>query len=135
VLENLSTAASYSHASRHVIICVSGFLSAVGDMDASWRYLVDECRSKEVPLYTVRWEAKDQTIIENMAINQAKSHLAPVLSNTSKFSDLFSSKNLANIGGFIGGFVDNGAKHFREARSNAKMTGKLLAHFLSLGKD
>ena len=135
MLEKLSTPYSSGNASRHVVICFSGFLSAVGDMDASWRYLIDECRSKEMPLYTVRWEAKDQTVIENMAINQAKSHLAPVLSNTSKFSDLFSSQNLASIGGFIGGFVDSGAKHFREARSNAKMTGKLLAHFLSLGKD
>lgn len=59
MLENLYMPDGARPTSRHVLICVSGFLSEVGDMETSWRYLVDECRAKGVPLYTVRWESKD----------------------------------------------------------------------------
>ena len=39
--------------SRHVVICVSGFLSEEGNYAQSWENLVIECRARNVPLYTV----------------------------------------------------------------------------------
>ena len=73
--------------------------------------------------------------MENIAISAAKKNLAPVISNTSKFSDLFSAKNLSNIGKFIGSSVSDGADTFKAARENAKITGKLLAHFLAMSAE
>ena len=61
--------------------------------------------------------------------------MAPVLSSVSTFSDLFSASNMASLGKFIGDSVSNGAETFKVARENAKITGKLLAHFLALDRD
>lgn len=95
VLENLympsGVDGSNQVASRHIVICVSGFLSEKGEMNSQWKYLTDECRKKSMPLYTVRWEAKTQKELESIAIEQAKTNLAPVLSNTKKLSDLFTA--------------------------------------------
>ena len=123
---------SPSVTSRHVVICVSGFLSETGEMESSWTYLVNECRAKGVPLYAVRWESKDQSQMEGIAIEKASQNLTPMLFNTKKVSDLFSTKNLKSVGKFIGETLNDGTETFKQARSNAKVTGKLLAHFLAL---
>mmetsp|Transcript_25194 Transcript_25194/g.33743 ORF Transcript_25194/g.33743 Transcript_25194/m.33743 type:complete len:80 (-) Transcript_25194:687-926(-) len=65
--------------SRHVLICVSGFLSESGSYAKSWEFLVAECRARNVPLYTIKWEAKDMGQLENIVLNQAKQSLAPML--------------------------------------------------------
>ena len=57
---------------RHVMICVSGFLSESGSYAKSWEFLVAECRARNMPLYTVKWEAGDYSQLENIALNQAK---------------------------------------------------------------
>ena len=114
ILENLYMPESYT--ARHVLICVSGFLSETGEMESSWRYLMDECRERSVPLYTVRWESKDTSQLQNIAVTEAKKNLGSVLSNTKKFSDLFSKQNLTSVGKFIGSTVSNGADTFKEAR-------------------
>lgn len=134
VLENLYVP-DMSSTSRHVFICVSGFLSETGEMETSWRYLIDECRQRGLPLYTVRWEAKDSSQLENIALSAAVENLAPVVKNTSSLSDLFSAQNLTSIGKFIGNSISDGKDTFKAARENAKITGKLLAHFLALGSD
>ena len=96
---------------------------------------MDECRQRGLPLYSVRWESKDTTQLENIVQNSAKKNLAPVLQNTSKLTDLFNTKNLKSIGKFIGSSVSDGTETFKAARENAKVTGKLLAHFLALNAD
>ena len=121
--------------SRHVFICVSGFLSEDCVAIESWKYLADECRQKGFPLYTVRWEAKDTTQLTGDATRAAARHLAPALANTRKPADLLTASNLSNIAKFIGGAVNNGAGTFKAARTNARVTGKLLAHFLALESE
>ena len=69
VLENLYMPESGT--SRHVMICISGFLSEKCSFETSWRYLVDECRKSGTPLYTVRWEASDTSVLENNTMDAA----------------------------------------------------------------
>ena len=59
ILEALYVPDEPDTASRHVMICISGFMSEQGSLKRSWQYLVEECRQRSVPLYSVRWEAKD----------------------------------------------------------------------------
>ena len=84
-----------------MIICVSGFLSEQGDYAQSWENLVTECRSRNIPLYTVQWEAKGMQQMENMCLDQAKQNLAPILSGNKGWGSLFSSENLSKVGTFL----------------------------------
>ena len=121
--------------SRHIMLCISGFLSEADTQQLDWQYLIDECRHRGVPLYYVCWQAKNQTELEDIVVNQSKQNLGSVMTNTSKLSDLFSMQNLGNIGKFIGSSFNQGAATFKNARENAKLTGKLLAHFLGAGRE
>ena len=82
-------------------------------MESSWTYLVNECRAKGVPLYAVRWESKDQSQMEGIAIEKASQNLTPMLFNTKKVSDLFSTKNLKSVGKFIGETLNDGTETFK----------------------
>ena len=65
-------------------------------------------------------------------MNHASTHLAPVANNVKQTSDLFSVQNLTSMASFLKNTVSDGKQTFKEARQNAKITGKLLAHFLAL---
>lgn len=64
-------------------------------------------------------------------MDEAKQNLA----DTNNWGDLLTSDGLNRIGSFIGKTMDKGTKHFMEARENAKNAGKLLAHFLYMGRN
>lgn len=117
--------------SRHIMICVSGFLSESGNYKKDWESLVSECRARNMPLYTINWEAKQMDQIEDIAINQAKQNLAPIITGSKNWGSIFSKENLSNLGSFLVNTTDQTHSEFIQARGNAKTTGKLLAHFLA----
>ena len=49
----------------------------------------------------------------------------------SSFKDLFTAKNVSTLASYVGNVTLDSLDTFKTARSNAKTTGKLLAHFLS----
>jgi len=60
-----------SRKSRHAVISISGFLSENSDLAHDWQYLIAFCKEKGLPLYSLRWESKDTTVIESVAKNNA----------------------------------------------------------------
>ena len=71
------------------------------------------------------------TQIENMCLDEAKQNLTPILSGNKGWGSLFSKENLDNLGTFLMKTSNKGYGEFMEARSNARITGKLLAHLLA----
>mmetsp|Transcript_25936 Transcript_25936/g.32262 ORF Transcript_25936/g.32262 Transcript_25936/m.32262 type:complete len:226 (-) Transcript_25936:427-1104(-) len=117
--------------SRHIMLCVSGFLSESGAHKKSWEHMVTMCRVANIPIYSVKWEAKGYDIMENVALDQAKQNLT----KTQGWGDLLTTDGLNGLGSFVGNTMDKGTQHFLEARGNAKVTGKLLAHFLAMSRE
>lgn len=45
---------------RHAVIAISGFLSESADLkNHAWAQLTNFCRVRNIPLFVVRWEAKN----------------------------------------------------------------------------
>ena len=88
-------------ASRHILICISGFLSENDSGNTSWENLINECRDKKLPLYNVKWESKSGSEIGSSVAKHASNHLAPVANSVKQTSDLFSMQNLSRMASFI----------------------------------
>ena len=56
--------------------------------------------------------------------------MVSTFSKTKSFSDLFTGEKLKTLGSFVAKTTARGIDTFGEARENAKITGKMLAHFL-----
>jgi hypothetical protein len=54
-----------------------------------------------------------------------------IWSNASSFYDVFNSENLPKLLSFAKDTTTTGIETFKEARMNAKIAGKLLAHYLA----
>ena len=117
--------------SRHVMLCISGFLSESGAHTKSWEHMIQMCRVANIPIYSVKWEAKSYELMENVALDASKHSL----SKTKGWGDFLTGEGWNRLGTFVGNTMDQGTAHFLETRNNARITGKLLAHFLALGRD
>ena len=87
-----------------------------------------------MPLYSLRWDSKEQVELEKNVHDAAAKDLKSVL-KAQTISEFFSAENINSIGRFVGGSISNGAETFKSARENAKVAGKLLAYFLALGRQ
>lgn len=58
------------------------------------------------------------------------SDMVSTFSKTKSFSDLFTGEKLKTLGSFVAKTTARSIDTFGEARDNAKITGKILAHFL-----
>ena len=89
-----------------------------------------------MPFYALRWESKDEKLVEVMATQKAeKNNLFEELKNTNKFSDLLSRDKIKKIANFSKDLYREGIDTFKQARANAKTTGKMLAHFLIASRN
>ena len=115
-----------------MLICVSGFLSEKEDGSSGWIHLINFCRVRGLPLYQVCWESKDYGELENIVKEKAQENdLMEVAKSASSFKSLFTAKNVGTLASFVGGAIMDGTDTFKAARTNARTTGKMLAHFLS----
>lgn len=72
------------------------------------------------------------TDLVHVAVNSVdKVGLIEKAKEINSFSDLFTAKTLAALLNFVGESVGGVYEKFSEARTNARMTGKLLAHYLA----
>jgi hypothetical protein len=84
-----------------------------------------------MPFYALRWDAKDSSQLEALATKKAyENNITEMLASTNKISDLLSKDKLSKLYDFSKDLYKEGIGTFKSARENAKMTGKLLAHFL-----
>jgi hypothetical protein len=57
--------------------------------------------------------------------------LADAAQNLISWKDAFTLKNLLTLASFVGESFSSAYDRFSDARTNAKMSGKLLAHYLA----
>ena len=94
--------------------------------------MIAYCKKQELPLYGLRWEAKEAIeILEETKKSAAKVGLFNAAREISSFKDIFTAKNLTTLASFVSSSVGGAYEKFSEARTNARMTGKMLAHYLA----
>ena len=117
---------------RHVVIAVSGFLSEGTKEQGNWVHLINYCRARGLPCYSINWKASsEENVKEMMKDNAEKTDLFSVAQGVSKFSDIFTTKNLSTVASYVSSVAKDGVDTFKTARNNAKITGKMVAHFLA----
>lgn len=125
-----------SNKHRHVIISVSGFLSQTSDAAADWHFLMNYCKAMQLPLYALRWESKDTSELTEIVKDSAeKTGILDLVKRASKWSEVLSVNSIKSLANFAADTWYGGYESFKEARFNAKMSGKLLAHFLASHND
>lgn len=114
------------------MIAISGFLSANSDGTSDWVHLINFCRVRGLPLYQIRWQSSTQDDIHNIVAEKAQENkLNEMASSVTSFKSLFTAKNVGTLANYVGGVIMDSTDTFKTARNNARITGKLLAHFLS----
>ena len=110
------------------MICISGFLSADSTQSQDWVHLVNFCRVRGLPLYSVRWESKKTG---DLGAIIAKHAAEPLVTGLVGGLDGY----VVPIATAVGSVAKEGVDAFKTARSNAKTTGKMLAHFLASDRN
>ena len=117
---------------RHAIISISGFLSEKSDMNSDWKHLKTICTKWQVPLFSVRWESKDTSELETL-IGQSAADLGlnKLVDQWSGWQSILIPDAINSIASFATNSFQGCHDLFCKARLNAKMTGKLLAYYLT----
>ena len=129
-IENLFMPQSRMH--RHVVIAVSGFLSEGTQEQGNWLHLINFCRARGLPCYSINWKASsEENVKEMMKGNAEKTDLYSVAQGVSSFKDIFTAQKLSTLASYVSSVAKDGVETFKTARNNAKVTGKMIAHFLA----
>ena len=118
---------------RHAVICVTGFLSESTDMkNYNWPHLTNYCRARNIPLFVLRWESKNQNDIYQLMLQQAdQNDIINMMAQSNKISDLISAKNISAAYKFSKELALATKEVFCSTKQTARMSGKLLAHYLA----
>ena len=138
-LKNLLPDQEPNRNSRHVVICMSGFLSENSDKYAEWELLADYVRDTKAALFALSWPStKPKNLAERAGM---KAMGLQKLQDVNYFELLRKARLVAQhlvkfgpvdlaVAGL--GLVEVLADVFKYAKKNAKMTGKLLAYTLAM---
>ena len=118
---------------RHAVIAITGFLSATQDLkNYAWLDLTNYCRVRGIPLFVLRWESRDMEGIYNMCLEKAdKNDIINIMQKSSSLSELITTTHLRTAYTFAKQCGDDFINTFIHTRFKAKLTGKMLAHFLA----
>lgn len=105
---NLQKISQYQSKSRHIIICISGFLTEDVEKKESWRHLINHYKNAEI--YALNWNS---LTVSNFY-------------NEGHYKDKKSKSRM--IGKIL--FIKAGRKQFVYALEQTKVAGTLLALFL-----
>ena len=129
-IENLYMPASNVH--MHVVIAVSGFLSEGTAEQGNWLHLINYCRARGLPCYAINWRASsEENVKEMMKGNAEKADLFSVAQGVTSLKDIFTKQKMSTLASYVSSVALDGVETFKTARSNAKVTGKVIAHFLA----
>lgn len=116
---------------KHLMIAISGFLSEKSDQSEDWEHLKNYCKQYNMPLFAVCWEAQSTSDVGKILVDGVKNLKISKLSVLGGVSGIV--KGLASIDNartVMNAYSDSKSL-FSKARDNAKMTGKVLGHFLA----
>lgn len=121
-----------------MMIAVSGFLSEDSNQADDWKHLKVYCEMHEIPLFAVQWQAQSSQHISSIASESISNLRSNLKVNTNMLGvPNFTLKSLLNVENVktIVQTVQKGTTDtmelFKKARNNAKLTGKVLGHFLA----
>lgn len=122
---------------KHVILAISGFLSENADQNEDWAHLKAQCIKHGVPLMAVCWEANSASSIGSVALDGLKNlkiGTTKALLGGAKglMSELLSVENLKVAYDTVKNTSSATVDMFKKSRLNAKKTGTVLGHYLSL---
>ena len=93
------------------------------------------CKVRNIPCYGLRWEATSNTKLQEIAVGHAEENgFLGEIHESQSLSELYKRSKLSDAikGGYAA--VKEGRKTFLDTQHRARMTGKMLAHFLA-GKN
>ena len=143
-LQQLHMPSSRSQAHKHAVIAISGFLSESADQDSDWLHLKALCVKHDVPLFAVKWKSNSATAVGSIVmegLQKLKINPTSVIAGGLKggvqgmamglLKSVVSKDNLVTAVQTVSATKDA----FLVARDNAKITGKILAHYFALAPE
>ena len=104
------------------------------DSKEDWLHVLNFCKVRRIPLYTLKWESKDTADV--LAVGEGhleKSGIEKDAENIKSFGDVFKGDTINKAIKLVQGATKESVSVFKAARGNAKAAGKMLAHFLTSG--
>jgi uncharacterized protein (DUF2336 family) len=80
----------------------------------------------------LRWESRDETFFNEIGLQNAnKNNLIDTIARANSLSELVTTSNISSAFKFVDQCADDLRDAFIHTRYKAKLTGKMLAHFLA----
>ena len=85
-------------------------------MDEYWHYLYEYCSSRDLPLYALRWESFETSLIEEITRQSAeRSGALQIARSANSWWDFMNRQNLRIIANFAVDSYNQSIKTFQEA--------------------